>query len=107
MLKHTCYAFVLLLIGLGLFPDGDDSKLQRFEFSQVHMGTTFRIVLYAPDAAIAKKAADAAFARIAQLDGIMSDYKPASELMQLCKKAGGEPVPVSDDLFAVLKRSIE
>src|SRR5262249_39046856 len=69
--------------------------------------TQFRIVLYAPDEATAKKASDAAFARIAELDGIMSDYKPASELMQLCKKAGGDPVPVSDDLLAVLTRSLE
>ena len=61
------------------------------------MGTKFRIVLYAADEATAKKASDAAFARIAELDGIMSDYKQASELMQLCKKAGGEPVPVSEE----------
>jgi thiamine biosynthesis lipoprotein len=27
--------------------------------------------------------------------------------MQLCKKAGGEPVPVSDDLFRVLTRALE
>src|SRR5689334_6275724 len=32
---------------------------QRFEFESKHMGTTFRVVLYAPDAATAKKAADA------------------------------------------------
>ena len=37
----------------------------------------------------------------------MSDYKAASELMQLCKKAGGEPVAVSDDLFDVLAEAQE
>jgi thiamine biosynthesis lipoprotein len=35
----------------------------------------------------------------------MSDYKQTSELMRLCKKAGGDPVAVSDDLFTVLERS--
>jgi thiamine biosynthesis lipoprotein len=35
----------------------------------------------------------------------MSDYKATSELMRLCKKAGGEPVKVSDDLFVLLNRS--
>src|SRR5262249_4059054 len=44
---------------------------------------------------------------IAELDGIMSDYRPASELMRLCKKAGGAPVRVSEDLFAVLQRAQE
>ena len=71
------------------------------------MGTTFKIILYAPDQETADKAAQAAFARVAELDGIMSDYKPASELRQLCDKAGGEPVKVSDDLWTVLERAQE
>src|SRR5262249_50717406 len=47
----------------------------------------------------------AAFERIAELDGIMSDYRPASELMQLCSRAGGAPVRVSNDLFYVLAKA--
>src|SRR5579862_7702396 len=101
MHQHFYAAFLMLLAGLTLFPEIDQGTLQRYEYQQVHMGTQFRIVLFAADAATAKKAADAAFARIAELDGIMSDYKPASELMQLCKKAGGDAVPVSDDLLQV------
>jgi thiamine biosynthesis lipoprotein len=71
------------------------------------MGTTFRIVLYAADEATAKKAAKAAFARVAELNRILSDYLPDSELMKLCKQAGGNPVSVSADLFAVLRKSEE
>lgn len=71
------------------------------------MGTLFRISVYAPNEAAAKKASDKAFERIAQLDAIMSDYKPASELMLLCKKAGGDPVEVSPDLYKVLERAEE
>jgi len=74
----------------------------RFEFSQVHMGTEFKIVLYAPDANLAAQAADAAFHRIAMLDAIMSDYNPGSELMRLCGQAGGPPAVVSNDLFRVI-----
>jgi thiamine biosynthesis lipoprotein len=69
------------------------------------MGTTFRIVLYAPGEAPAKLASDAAFARIAELDQKLSDYKEDSELMRLCKQAGGPPVPVSTEVFAVLAES--
>ena len=82
----------------------------RFEFESKHMGTTFRIVLYAADKDAAKKAADAAFARVAELEDVMSDYKPTSELMRLCKQFAtevGEPVKVSDDLFAVLAKAQE
>src|SRR5438128_1124738 len=84
-----------------------EPALVRFTFTEPHMGTQIRIILYAADPPAANRAAKAAFERIAQLDGIMSDYRPTSELMQLCRKAGGEPVPVSHDLFFVLSRAQE
>ncbi len=81
--------------------------LRRFEYSQVHMGTQFRIVLYASDLPTADQASSVAFDRIAELDDIMSDYRPSSELMLLCQRAGGAPVKVSEDLFYVLSKSQE
>src|SRR5438874_2353827 len=99
---------LLALLGTGTLPPvAGKPALERFEFSQPHMGTKFRIVLYGNDASKAREAADAAFARIAQLDLIMSDYKDDSELTKLCKQAGGPPVKVSDDLWTVLKKSQE
>ena len=79
----------------------------RFTFTEVHMGTEFKLILYAPDQETAGKAAAAAFARIADLDATMTDYKETSELMRLCAKSGGDPVPVSDDLFFVLSQAQE
>lgn len=84
-----------------------EPALTRFEFSQVHMGTLFRIVLYAPDAATAGRASSAAFERIGRLDDIMTDYRPSSELRTLCRQAGGPPVRVSNDLFRVLAAAQE
>lgn len=84
-------------------------QLARFEFESKHMGTMFRIVLYASDKATAEKAAADAFARVADLDRVMSDYNPNSELMRLCKTNDAEPgVPtkVSDDLFDVLEKGL-
>jgi len=66
------------------------------------MGTNVRIVLYARDAATADALAAAAFARIAALEDRFSDYRESSELMALSRTAGGPPVAVSGDLFAVL-----
>jgi thiamine biosynthesis lipoprotein len=84
-----------------------DPALTRFQFAEAHMGTKFQITLYAPDEAAAKAAAAAAFERIKNLDDSMTDYRPTSELMQLCAKAGGDPVPVSDDLFVILQKAEE
>jgi FAD:protein FMN transferase len=95
----------LLLTALGAA--AAEPALTRFTYTEPHMGTKFKIILYAPDQAAADAASQAAFARIAALDGIMSDYRPTSELMRLCQKAGGEPVPVSEELFFVLSRAEE
>lgn len=69
------------------------------------MGIDARLVVYAPDRPAAERACTAAFARIAALDTIMSDYRPDSELMRLCARAGGPAVKVSPDLFIVLRRA--
>jgi thiamine biosynthesis lipoprotein len=71
------------------------------------MGTVFSISLYATNKTVAERAARAAFARVNELDEIMSDYRADSELMQLCAKPAGQPVPVSSDLFAILQRSLD
>ncbi len=84
-----------------------DRAATRFEFVQPHMGTTFRIICYAPDREIAQRASTIAFDRVASLDNIMSDYHAESELMLLCSKAGGPPVRISEELFCVLQQSQE
>lgn len=78
-------------------------ELTRYEFSEPHMGTLVRIVLYAPGAPAAEGAARAAFSRIAALDEALSDYRDSSELMRVSRHSGEGPVAVSDDLFRVLQ----
>jgi thiamine biosynthesis lipoprotein len=95
-------ALVLLCLCLAA-----DPSLTRFEYTEPHMGTKFQMIVYATDEKTARAATAAAFARVADLDGIMSDYRPTSELMQLCDKAGGDPVKVSDELFFVLSKAQE
>jgi FAD:protein FMN transferase len=103
---NTIFLIVCGLFLTGLEPDArSESHLSRFTFREPHMGTMFKIVLYAPDEPAANLAAKAAFQRIARLDAIMSDYRPTSELMQLCQKAGRGPVRVSEPLFYVLARA--
>jgi len=79
--------------------------LTRFTYTEYHMGVDARLVVYAPDQSTAIEACTAAFARIAELDTMMSDYRPDSELMRLSDKAGGPPVRVSPELFLVLRKA--
>jgi thiamine biosynthesis lipoprotein len=104
MSRLSC--FLVVLAGTHLYAD----ELKRFEFEEPHMGTKFRIVLYAPDKQYADKAAKAAFTRVEELNKIMSDYILDSELMRLCKKSETKPagpVKVSDELFYVLSKAQE
>jgi thiamine biosynthesis lipoprotein len=78
-------------------------ELERFEFVEPHMGTLFRITLYATDAESARAASRAAFHRVKALDESFSDYKPQSEMMRVCREAWREPVRVSRDLFRILE----
>ncbi len=69
------------------------------------MGVQGRVVVFAPDEERARDLAVVAFERIAELEAIMTDYRPDSELMRFCAAAGSGFQPLSADLFAVLDRS--
>jgi FAD:protein FMN transferase len=77
----------------------------RHEFHELHMGTRFSITLFAADGSAATNAARAAFARVRALEDAFTDYDPASELLRLCRQPAGQPVPLSTDLFDVLRRA--
>jgi thiamine biosynthesis lipoprotein len=84
----------------------EDAPLVRYEQAQPHMGTQFGIALYAPDEETARKAFEAAFARIGELDDRMSDYDATSELSRLSQASPtAAPVKLSEDLGTVLAAS--
>lgn len=94
-----------LVLGGGFNTRALAEPARRFEQEQVHMGTLFRVVLYTETDATANQALARGFARIAELDQALSDYKDDSELNRLCRAPAGQPMPIGDDLFRVLDRS--
>ncbi len=78
-------------------------NLTRFEFTEQHMGTEFKIVLYTESDSLAQTVSSEAFARIAELEQVFSDYREDSEVSQLSALAGtGEWKRASNDLWNVL-----
>jgi thiamine biosynthesis lipoprotein len=78
-------------------------RLERFDAVQPHMGTKFEIVCYASTEEQAQQALRSGFDRIAELDRVMSDYDPDSELSKLSAASPtAAPVQISEDLFKVL-----
>lgn len=103
--KHRAMAATTLALLLLAKPGLGEAQVRR-EFAEVHMGVPVRLVLYAPSDSIAKAAARAAFARVAELDQKMSDYRPRSEIRRLAASSGTWRT-VSPALFRVLARAIE
>ena len=71
------------------------------------MGVEARVVLWAPSEAVAREAAAAAFARVDALEASWSHWRADSELSRLLARGPGAAVPVSEDLFRILARSLE
>ncbi len=94
------------MFALGCAHGGGDAargeREERFEFVRVCMGVRTVVTVYGPDRETALEDAAAAFARIGEIEDVLSDYRPRSEAMRLCAGPVGVPVKVSDDLFEML-----
>jgi len=77
--------------------------LVEVKVSQFHMGMMVDLIVWAPSAKEGQQACAKAFDRIRELNLILSDYEPESELSKLCREAGRGPVKVSSALFTVLE----
>ena len=80
------------------------------EFREVHMGMEVRLVVAQPAAserALAERAARAAFDRVTELEAVLSDWRPTSELRRVSRQPTGEWVSVSPTLCAVLALALE
>jgi thiamine biosynthesis lipoprotein len=76
--------------------------LLRLDENGDAMGATFSIVLYGHDRAEMEAAVNAAFAEVARLDAMLSNYRAESEWSQVNRRAAEEPVKVSAELFQLL-----
>src|SRR2546429_5338957 len=97
---------LVTVAALGCLAGGARAQDVRRAFVELHMGVAVRIELYAPDDAAARVAARAAYARIAELEDIMSDYRPGSEVRRLAERPR-TAVPVSEPLFARVGPALE
>jgi len=107
--KVHCAAamFGMLVLACGCSAPRPPAALVRHEYAQLHMGVQARLIVYAPSTDEGELAAKVAYSRVAELEDIASDYRPTSELMRLCARAGQGPVKVSDELFTMLSHAQE
>jgi len=82
-------------------------QVDQIRDSQRLMGVPWTITVYS-EPAVGRRALAAAFAEVARLEKIFSDYDPESALSRLSAAAPmAAAVPVDDDLWQVLVRALE
>lgn len=86
---------------LALAWQGGASPGETREFRYM-MGTSVQIAAFGGDEAARRAGVEEAYAAIAEVDRLMSNYRDDSELARVNAEAATRPVRVSDPLFAVL-----
>jgi thiamine biosynthesis lipoprotein len=71
------------------------------------MGTMFNVIVYHASAAAAERAVDEAIAEVVRLDGVLSHYKPQSELARLNREGRRGFVAVEPALYEVVGQSLD
>lgn len=101
ILKFSCLLLfcVFLYSGCGVMP-----VTKQREFL---MGTVVDITVHNRDAAAAGKAVEEAFAEAKRLEGMLSIYRPDSEVTRVNRSAGKEAVRVSEETFYIIEKAVE
>lgn len=103
----TRYLLVMLAFSAGYASLSAKAEPLLIKRAQMHMGTLVTITAVAPSEAAAQAAISAGFQEIHRLEELLSTWIPTSELSRVNAAAGREPVKVSPDTMAILKRSLE
>ncbi|MBI4669147.1 MAG: FAD:protein FMN transferase [Elusimicrobia bacterium] len=94
---------LITFLGLGGCSSG---KLQKYQDAQVLMGTHVSITVFCNGAPKAARAMKAAFARISELETLMSKQREDSDLARLNAAPTGK-TKVAPETFAVIRKAVD
>lgn len=89
-----------------LFVVPTESAAVTLKDQRIAMGSRFEITAVHPDAKQCQAAIDAAWAEIERIEAVISEWRETSEVSEVNRKAGIEPVVVSRELFNLTRRSL-
>ncbi|MCP2044321.1 FAD:protein FMN transferase [Pontibacter sp. HSC-36F09] len=70
------------------------------------MGTRFELVAVSEDEELANKAIEAGIQEIQRIEALISEWQPTSQTSAINRSAGGMPVPVDEELYELIRRSL-
>ena len=105
----TLLCIVLLIVGCQRDRQETTAKPEAVLVKQSRevMGTFAEITAVASTRDIAQRAVEAAYARLSDVNRLMSAYQPDSEISRLNRLPVGESIELSPETFYVLKKSVE
>jgi FAD:protein FMN transferase len=100
----------LLVVGLVLAHAGFGGEAPspvRYEATTPAMGCIFGVAAYGSDRVALARQVESALDEARSIDGWLSNYRDDSELSRVNRSAADAPVPVSEELFALLRTANE
>ena len=94
-----------LLFNLLLFSLSSNGQVLR-KRTTLLMGGRFDITIVAQDSLTAEKNIDAVIAEITRIEYLISDWKPNTQISEVNRNAGIQPVKVDKEVFELTKRAI-
>ena len=108
MRSSRAFGAVLILVCLSAVNAKEADEPATFVHKKKYiMGTVYEIVAYDASPEHASAAIDKALEEISRLDGVMSNYKPESDLSRLNRNGHFHPETVSPDLYEAIRDSLE
>ena len=80
---------------------------RKVEATRLAMGSTLALTAWTADEPAARAAFDAVFADFERLEGLLSVWRPGSDVQLVNAQAGKAPVPVHDETREVLRAAAE
>jgi len=99
--------FPRTLLGAGLLALAAACGPATVKQTRMQMGTRVEITAAGKDRALVAARIAAAFGEIDRLEGLLSSFRPDSEVSRINRAAGVAPVAVSPEVFEVIARSLE
>ena len=102
----TSVALLAAVICLGQQTPAAGRAQQLYRFTHPAMGTEYTLLLYADTAPRAAEEAERAFTEVDDVESLLSNYQPQSELSRINRLAGEQTVTTDGETFAFLERSL-
>jgi thiamine biosynthesis lipoprotein len=100
-------ALALAFVAVALVAVTASAAPAKLTYTDKAMGTFVTVWFWTDKEALAAKTAEAAFKEMKRLDAVMTTWTETSEVSKVNAAAGGKPVKVGPETFAVIERALD